>query len=276
MNITESAVSKCLRELEDVLQTQLLVRARRGASLTRAGEAFHIHAAQSVRSFSLAIDAVQRGCETRELLRVGALPTAAAHIVREGVQQMLSDREEFAVHVESGPYEHLVQRLRLGELDLIVGRMVQRETLGLSFELLFEEDIVAVVRPEHPLVGHALVGVAHLSDYLVIAPSPGTQVRATVDTYLFANADQPALRYLDVQGTEFSRSYTLESDAVWFAPRGLVTPDLKRNWLVELPLRSPLLRAPFGLTTLTDSQRSRAAAVFIELLRAMAVRSAAP
>jgi LysR family pca operon transcriptional activator len=272
LNVTESAVSKCLRELETALGTTLLNRGRKGATLTPAGEAFYLHAAQTVWSFANALEAAQNKGVALERLRIGALPTAAAHVVREGVQRLLQDHPGYAVHVESGPYEHLVQRLRTGELDLIVGRMVPRENMGLSFEWLFEEDIVAVVRPGHPLAGSPLVGVQDLSTHLVIMPSPGTQVRATVDTYLFAAEQRPTLQHLNVQSPEFSRAYTLASDAVWFTPRGLVQPDLGRGWLVELPLNSPLLHAPFGLTLMTDASRSRVAALFIEVLRGVCAR----
>lgn len=269
--VSESAVSKSLRELEEALGIRLLQRDRRGATLTKAGEAFHVHALQSATSLAHAIETVQRDTEQRQLLRVGALPTAAAHLVRMAVQQMLERHAGFSVFVESGHYETLVGRLRASELDLIVGRMVSRDTIGLSFELLFEEDIVAVVRPEHPLAYKMSVSMSELSQHLIIAPSPGTQVRAVVDSYLFASAARPLLRHLDTQSETFSRAYTLESDAVWFAPRGLVTPELNRGWLMELPVKSPLLRAPFGLTSVANRPHSTATATFYDIMRGLSV-----
>lgn len=271
LHVSESAVSKSLRELEEALGIRLLQRDRRGASLTPAGAAFHVHALQSATSLAHAIESVQHDNEQRQPLRVGALPTAAAHLVRMATQQMLERRQGFSVYVESGNYETLVGRLRAAELDLIVGRMVSRDTIGLSFELLFEEDIVAVVRPAHPLAHQPSVSTGDLSPNLIIAPSPGTQVRAAVDSYLFASASRPLLRHLDTQSETFSRAYTLESDAVWFAPRGLVTPELNRGWLIELPLKSPLLRAPFGLTTITNRPHSGATATFFDIVRKLSV-----
>ncbi|WP_418320141.1 LysR substrate-binding domain-containing protein [Piscinibacter sakaiensis] len=270
LHITESAVSKSLRELENAVGVRLLQRDRRGATPTPAGETFHRHATQGAASLALAFEAVQRRREPREPLRVGALPTAAAFVVRIGVQRMFERYDDIAVHVESGHYEQLVARLRAADIDLIIGRMVSRDMVGLSFELLFDEDIVAVVRRDHPLAGATMVSIDALADYLLITPSPGTQVRAVVDSYLFASASRPLLRHLDTQSETFARAWTLESDAVWFAPRGLVTPDLEHGLVSELPLTSPLLRAPFGITTMTDVPRTRAAAVFIEIVRGVA------
>ncbi len=54
LHITLSAVSKSVKELEQELDAQLLVRGRKGIQLTQAGEAFSKHASQTMASFRLA------------------------------------------------------------------------------------------------------------------------------------------------------------------------------------------------------------------------------
>jgi LysR family pca operon transcriptional activator len=64
-----------------------------------------------------------------------------------------------------------------------------------------------------------------------------------------------------------SRVYVQDFDAVWFVQRGVVDLDLRLGIAHALPIASPLLRAPVGVTTATDQPLPEAAGRFIELLR---------
>lgn len=270
LHVTESAVSKSLRELESELGTQLLLRGRKGVSLSPAGESFHIHATQSLISFSKAVDVVSSGERQREVLRIGALPTAAGSILPRAVHEMASRHPRYSAQIQSAPYEFLVGKLRLGELDMIVGRMVTRDTVGLAFELLYQEDIVAVARKEHPLVQAGAVSIAALANFPVIIPFPGTQVRNSVDDFFFANESRPVLNAIETLSDEFARAFAYRYDGVWFVPKGLVETDLAEGGLVNMGFRSHLLRAPIGLTTQANTALSQASSDFVDILRNLA------
>ncbi|MCZ7176522.1 LysR family transcriptional regulator, partial [Salmonella enterica] len=81
---------------------QLLIRGRKGTRLTQAGEAFHKHAAQTLASFNQAMDPTQTATQTPQLLRVGALPTAAGFMLAPVVAQMRERHPQVRVQVLSG------------------------------------------------------------------------------------------------------------------------------------------------------------------------------
>lgn len=267
LHITESAVSKSLKELEDELNATLLLRDRRGIALTSAGEDFHTHAAQCMADFARAVGVAQGRSPRQACLRIGALPTAAASVVPQAVHHMLQRHPEVTIDVTSGSFDYLVGKLRLGELDLIVGRMISRDTVGLVFERLYEEDVLAVVHAAHPLARAEVVNVASLAGSPVIAPPAGTQVRSMVDDFLFASQQRPELTFIESQSETFSRAFACSHDAAWFVPAGIVAVDLRLGTLCALPLRSPLLRAPIGVTTLLHTPLPQAGEAFLQLLR---------
>jgi LysR family transcriptional regulator, pca operon transcriptional activator len=270
LHITESAVSKSLRELEDELDTTLLVRNRKGLSLTPAGEDFHVHASQSMAGFARAVESVHGRTKKRTLLRIGALPTAAASIVPHAVHRMLERYPEVDIDVTSGAFEYLASKLRLGELDLLVGRMISRDTVGLSFERLYEEDVLAIVRSGHPLTRTDVINVESLAAYTVIAPPANSQVRTMVDDFLFASQAHTNLKFIESQSETFSRAYVCQHDTVWFVPAGVVEVDLRLHVLLALPIHSPLLRAPIGMTTMAGSPTSAQGEAFAKVLREIA------
>ena len=78
LSITQPAVSKTLKELEEMLAVRLFERGRKGALLTREGEAFMRHAGASVSALREAVASV---AQTRQqggaVVTLGVLPTVA-------------------------------------------------------------------------------------------------------------------------------------------------------------------------------------------------------
>ena len=268
LHITLSAVSKSLKELELELGVQLLVRGRKGARLTQAGEAFHKHATQTLASFNQAMDPTHVATQTPQLLRVGALPTAAGFMLAPVVAQMRQRHPQIRIQVLSGVYDFLVGKLRTNDIDLIVGRLIGRDMLGVAFEALYEEDLLLVVRNDHPLTRREHLVLDDLLPYVLLVSPQGTLVRISVDNFLLSNRAATGFQILESLSETFSRVYVHDHDAVWFVQRGVVDLDLRLGVVRALPFASPLLRAPIGLTTPTDRQLSQTAQAFIQLLRA--------
>jgi len=235
-----------------------------------AGEDFHVHASQSMAGFARAVESVHGRSKKRTLLRIGALPTAAASIVPHAVHRMLERYPEVDIDVTSGAFEYLASKLRLGELDLLVGRMISRDTVGFSFERLYEEDVLAIVRSGHPLTRTDVINVESLAAYTVIAPPANSQVRTMVDDFLFASHAHTNLKFIESQSETFSRAYVCQHDTVWFVPAGVVEVDLRLHVLLALPIHSPLLRAPIGMTTMAGSPTSAQGEAFAKVLREIA------
>ena len=84
LNITQPAVSKTIKELEELLQTQLFDRIGRGLQLNEQGRIFQNHAAASWLELTKAKDRLSRETRRREL-RIGSLPTAATELVPDAV-----------------------------------------------------------------------------------------------------------------------------------------------------------------------------------------------
>ncbi|MGN2436545.1 LysR substrate-binding domain-containing protein [Pseudomonas syringae] len=267
LHITLSAISKSLKELEQELGGPLLIRGRKGVQLTPAGEVFHKHAAHTMASFNHAMDQSQVGHEVPQLLRVGALPTAAGFMLAPVVGLMRERYPEVQIQVLSGVYDYLVGKLRTHDLDLIVGRLIGRDMLGVVFEALYEEDLLMVVRSGHPLADREHLLLEDLRSYVLLASPQGTLVRISVDNFLLSQHAGEGFQILESLSETFSRVYVQDFDAVWFVQRGLVDLDLRLGIVSALPFASPLLRAPVGLTTPTDREPSEAVQHFTRLLR---------
>lgn len=241
--ISQPALSKTLKELELLLEATLFERGKKGSTLTQAGEAFLRYAAPSVQSLREGVNSLRSGVHEPITVQVGVLSTVESLLVPEVICRLHARHSALVVSVMTGPSAYLLSRLRLGELDLVVGRMTDSPLIqGLAFEHLYSESMTLVVRNGHPALDNS-PGLKHLEDYPLVLPSAGTTIRKFADSLFVQHGITPSRQRLETLSIALSRRYVQCSQAIWVAPLDAVRQDLRQGELVELDLE---MREPGG------------------------------
>eukprot|EP01036_Dinobryon_divergens_P002379 gene2379-3130_t len=200
LHLTQSAVSRQIRRLEEQVGRPLLHRTTRRLTVTEDGEDFLRYAQQILDT----LDEMTRRFQ----------PSPISGVVRFGApDNFMGDRlppllSQFArafpaTRMEVSVSMHLDLRamIRAGELDLVVGRMSDPRLMGgLSFELLHTEPLVFAVRAGHPLALKA-ASVQAVLGYPLVVYGEGTIPRHNTESFLSARGlvlPTNALQTLDV------------------------------------------------------------------------------
>ncbi|MGD1880317.1 MAG: pca operon transcription factor PcaQ [Kiloniellaceae bacterium] len=275
--ITQPAVSKAIAELEAILGATLFERSRRGVFLTGYGEAFQRYAGASLTALRQGVDSVsQAQARGGHTLAVGALPTTAAHIMPQAVQRARAEGLGATLRLITGPNELLLEELRQGDLDLVVGRLAQpRQMQALAFEYLYSEEIVFVVRPGHPLLDSSssragTVELGRIVPYTVILPTLRSIIRPEVDRLLVSQGVARLPDIIESVTPDFSRRYTRMTDAVWIISYGVVAGDLDEGTLVRLAVNAPPAQGPVGLTQRAEMPASVSLQILMKAIREVA------
>ncbi|HYP83385.1 LysR substrate-binding domain-containing protein [Variovorax sp.] len=279
--LSQPAMSKTLTELEELAGTRLVERGgpgRRGVQgLTAAGEDLLTHALR-------VLEAVQTGAQALapsagaggERLRVGALPSVAPALLPQCLLRLRVQRPGLQLQVSSGANAALLDELRAGELDLVVGRMSDpRLMAGLSFELLHSEPLVFVTRPGHPLATARRRGQdspRRALAYPLVVYDEGTIPRHHTESFLSARGlalPADALQTLDVA---LASALVAQSDTVWITPLGAARQALDDRRLARLRIDTSGTEEPVGLLLRSEAPASVARDALIGLLREAARR----
>ena len=280
LSLSQPAMSKTLAELEDLAGTRLVERSsagRRGVQgLTAAGEQLLAHALRVLEAIDASAQALAPAAGERlERLRIGALPSLAPSLLPEALAALRERSPALQILVKTAANATLLDELRAGELDLVVGRMSDPKLMsGLSFELLLTEPLVLVVRPSHPLARRAASLQAVLGFPLVIY-SEGTSPRHNTESFFSALGlalPASALQTLDVT---LARSLVACSDAVWITPLGAAHGELREGRLVRLRIETSGTEEPVGLLVRSEAEALASRAAMVGLLREAARREVA-
>lgn len=274
LNVSQPAVSKTIRELEELLGLTLIERGPGPFRLTGFGRTFLRHAAISMAALHEGVEAVRRaGAPEVATVSVGALPTVSARILPAAVEAFRRQDLAARARVITGPNDYLQAQLRLGAVDMVVGRMGEPDRMaGFAFEHLYSERIVLAVRPGHPL--HDDVGPLprRLSGFPMLLPPPGSIIRPAVDRLLLSLGVSPPEDAVETVSTAFGRGTVATTDAVWIISEGVVAHDVETGALMLLPVDTADTLGPVGLTTRVDVALSIPGEALAGEIRAVAAR----
>jgi LysR family pca operon transcriptional activator len=266
--VSQPAISKTLKELEAILDASLFERGKQGASLTPAGVAFMRYAGPCVQALRDGVNSLREGEHEAGQVRVGVLSTVESLLIPEVVHRLHQRHAAFVVSVATGPGAYLLGQLRVGELDLVIGRMTDSPDIaGLTFEHLYSESMTLVVRPGHPLLTAGEQLLNRLGEYPLVLPTQGTTIRKHADSLFVQCGVTPSRQLLETLSPALSRRYVLSSEAMWVAPQDSVYLDVQRGKLVELQVGVREPGGSVGICRNSALSLPMAAERFCEVLR---------
>lgn len=264
MHITQSAFSQLIRELESQLGVQLFDRTTRRIYLTAAGEAMRVRLQRGLDEIDAACDEAQAIARVdRGHIRVGALSSLSIGIVTRTLAHLRSDFPGITVSMREDFNDALVDLVASGDTDLTVCSEIGG-TQGLSFDYLFDDELVIVMRRDHPLARHKTLRWPQLADEALVLTARGTATRLHVENALAAHGIGKPLDY-EVASTPTALAMVRAGFGSTFVSR-VALLDLDITGMRTARFDNPPLRR-MGIYRRSDRTPSPASMKFAELLR---------
>ncbi|PKA42791.1 pca operon transcription factor PcaQ [Rhizobium sullae] len=269
LRVSQPAVTKTIRELEEVLGVDVFERDGRGIKITRYGEVFLKHAGAALAALRHGLDSVtQERVGDAPPIRIGALPTVSTRVMPRAMELFLKENTWSRIKIVTGENAVLLEQLRVGDLDVVVGRLAGAEKMaGFSFEHLYSEQVVFAVRVGHPLLKAKQSPFAALGDYTVLMPTRASIIRPFVESFLIANGVPNLPNQIETVSDSFGRAFLRSSDAIWIISTGVVAADIEDGILAALPIDTSETQGPVGLTMRTDALPSLPLSILMQTVR---------
>lgn len=269
LSLTQPAVTRTIRELEEIVGAALIEREGRGIRLSHQGEVFLSHAGSGLAAVRGGIAALANvATASGPPVRMGALPTVSATVMPGAVVEFLASGVKSPLRVITGENRVLLDQLRKGDLDLVMGRMPAPDMMtGLRFEPLYRDRVVFVVSRRHPLSGQRQVAADILARYPVLTPPPGSIIYPYVERVMLEQGMASPAQAIETVSDSFGRAFLRTSDAIWIISRGVVSAEIDAGEFVELPIDTGSTLGAVGLISREGARPHDAAVFFADILR---------
>jgi DNA-binding transcriptional LysR family regulator len=269
LSLTQPAVSKTLAEVERLFGVALFLRSTRGTEPTAYGQTVVRFARSVLADFDRTRDelaAVASGAAGR--VRVGAMVVAMPVLLAQAMARLKAASPLTTVLVEEGDLTRLLPQLRLGELDVFVGRLEPGYAApDLETEPLYEEPMCIVCGPRHALARRRAPDWADLAAARWVMPPPWASSRVKLHQLFYKHGLNPPVDVIESASFLVTLSCLRERGALGFWARSVAEHYQAQELIRILPVQAPMELPPVGLITLRGRLRPPAAEQLMACLR---------
>ncbi len=270
LNVSQPALTRSVRQLEEALDVKLLARVGRGVVPTRFGRSLALHA----RTIEAELRHATRDLSDLRLaqgghLAIGASPIGMATLVGPAVSRLHAARPGLTVDVRNDAFDLQLGALDRGELDIVIGTLAGGTDSyeHLVEEVLFQNTLSVIVRGDHPLTQKTGLTFADLaSETWVIARGSATIRQLVANEFRFEGSDPPRFA-VETDSMLCVKGLLLSGDFVCANPPELFATEIERGVLCTLPLRWHSGARSIGFTLREHGTVTPAMSSLIEILR---------
>ena len=247
LHVSQSALSKQIRLLEEQLGTALFARTGRSLKLTEAGQLALGYAEEIFASGSELIALLREGRrEERQVLRIGAVATLSRNFQENFIRPLLG-REDVELVLQSGALADLLSRLRVHSLDLILSNRRVHASAEDPWRCrrIARQPVSLVGRPRPKRKSFRFPD--ELAEVPLVLPGRDNDIRAGFDLL----CEQLGVRYrlrAEVDDMALLRLLARDSDSVALLPTVVVQDELRLGTLVEYAVVPDLHESFFAIS----------------------------
>ncbi|WP_321852336.1 LysR substrate-binding domain-containing protein [Burkholderia diffusa] len=182
--VAQPAASRLLRELVDITGIELFEKFGRTLRPTPSGKIVLQHASRLVTELDrleAELEAVDRGLMGTVSIGAGVAPCCV--LVPRSINLLAQSGPKIFVSLREGGMDEFAERLREGQIDLLVGRIENAGRYSdLAFEELYDPSMRIVCGPQHPLAHRQTLSVAEAIRGTWLLPESNTSMRRGIET----------------------------------------------------------------------------------------------
>ncbi len=263
--LTQPAVSLSIRKLEDELGTRLLERTTRKVLVTEEGRIVHDYA----RDILDKVREVRNVLLERQDKVIGTLSLATVHSV--GLHELpvylkeyIRRYPEVSIHIDYQLADAVCHAVLDGVADLgIVAYPQERNNLTLI--PFFEDELLLICNPDHPLAKDRHVPLRALDGHAFIAFESELPTRRAIDAIFRDHGVRVEVR-MQCDNIEILKKMVEVGLGVSLVPAFSVREDIQHGWLVGVEIQDYKIKRPLGIVHRKGKALSRPQRAFVDLL----------
>lgn len=267
LDVSQTAVAKALRELEEQLQLPLLVRNASGVVLTQYGQSLLQHARQMLSQLERAqLELAHLSDQAQGQLRLGISPWMGMTLLPEVVTLFRQRMPRVRLEIFEGLMAVTLPRLRDGTMEFAVG-LVSSLLPRPEFvsEQIFSYQMAVVARRDHPRRDSRSIHELLDQDWVVNYPDASHEGLMT--ELFWQHGAQIDMQHIHrAHSPQLTLSLMEQTDMLSYFPEPMLTVPIYRERVARLALAESFATDVIGIVTPRNAQLGVAAQCFVDCL----------
>ncbi len=267
MHISQPAISKTIKNLEEELNTPLFTRTRQGVVLNEAGEKIFLNVKQA---FTLLEEAEIKISEFNNMqsgtIKLGISTTLAKKYLVKYVKDFHSLYPNITIDIYTDPTKKLIESLKNGELDFIIGKFPTKRETGLSYLKLGSSKYIFVTNYDYYSKFNNNISAEELTRYPLLLQKSPSNSRATAEKY-FSDLNIKVDPIMNIGSANLLCDFLVNGLGIGYVTKLYVEEEIKNKRLFELNVSPETEQIEYGLILLDSNILPHHIKVFIDFLK---------
>ena len=268
LGISAPSVHRCARELTQLTLEPPFRRVGNSIETTAIGQRLVEHAGLALAELQAALaDLDDAAGASTGSITLGAMPLARTDILPDVICEVCESDPLASVELVEADYNALVQGMRRGNIDVILGASRGRDAGPDVVErIIFSDELSVFGRHGHPLAGRCDISIDDLVSYPWVAPPLGSPTRTAFEALFEGRTQRHGL--ITSSSLVVVRALLARSDRLTLLSRRRALYEEDQGLLVPLNFPLPQTRRSICITTRRDWRPTRFQAKFLDRLSA--------
>lgn len=183
--ISQSTLSQQIKQLEEELGVELLVRDSRHVSMSDYGEQYLPYAKQVLKDVDTS---TERMNDVRQL-KIGTLNIGATYtfcpLLADTVRDYMKKYPGIKLKIYCRSMENLMEMLEHGQLDVALSYKPLQSYDDIDSHILFNSNLCVIAGKDNPVAKKERIRLAELENLPLVLPAKGLQARNAFDSLLY-------------------------------------------------------------------------------------------
>ena len=268
LRVSQPALTKSLRRLEDELQVKLFERTARGMTPTVYGDCLRSHAA----AVSIGLEHLRSNLQSLKsgltgIVEVGAPPIVAPRVLPDAIAELRKERPKILVRVTTDLTPALIRKVQDGRLDFaVIFTADEVVPADCQRRFLFNDRLVIAARAKHPITRTRRVSVREAAKHAWVLPHRDNLHRQRLHLAFEAEGLPLPQPVIECNSVQFIKAILQTTVCVALVSQMSVSADENAGLIRTVELDSDYMTRQIGIAWRRDRALSPAAEKLIQIV----------
>jgi DNA-binding transcriptional LysR family regulator len=244
LNYAQSTITSQIQALEEELGTMLFERLGKQIKLTKDGELLYTYAGKILTLSAEAKAVISSSLSPKGTLTIGTAESLCTHRLPEVLKTFRERYPNIEINFNLDACPDYRTHLKKNTIDIMFFLDVPLKEPDLITHVLFEEPMIVIAAPNHPLAKQSKVTPYDINNQALILTNLGCSYRRIFESILAQAGAKPSST-LAFSSNEVIKKFVMDGWGIGFLPEITVKSELLSRQLIALPWTG----TPFNIKT---------------------------
>ena len=269
LNLTQSAISHSVKNLEEDLRCQLVTRTGRKIHITEDGNDLYQEAQAILHQMESARNRIQdRANWGKGRLRIGASTTACQHLIPNVLREFNECFPDCILSITPADTPALLEMVRRHEIDIAI-IVAQGNEKDVRVRPLFSDELILVTSPIHSFVQKGSIRMNEIAQERIVLYNKTSQTFGLIEQFFRQN--KTALQnYIELGSMEAIKELIKINYGISFMANWIVEKEINQGILAHIPMGRRRIQRDWSICYANEKKLSITEETFLGICESVA------